>query len=351
MLQDNVPMALTFDDVLLLPAASDVLPRDVDTSTRLGRLELAIPVLSAAMDTLTEGAMAIAMARAGGIGVIHKNLTLDRQVKQVELAHSRGFKVGAAIGVGGDRDARLDALQAAGVDLIVLDTAHGHSRGVLDAARAVRDRCGAVLVVGNVATAAAAEACAEAGAQVVKVGVGPGSICTTRIVAGIGVPQLTAIADCARALQGSGVQIIGDGGIRTSGDVAKALAAGAHAVMLGSLLAGCEESPGTVVDDRGQKFKQYRGMGSIDAMLAGSRDRYFQDGATAEKLVAEGVNARVPYKGPVAGVLAQLIGGLRASMGYCGCPDLERFRNDTRFVRITHAGLLESRVHDVEQTS
>lgn len=349
MLQDNVPLALTFDDVLLLPAASDVLPRDVDTSTHLGRLKLAIPVLSAAMDTLTESTMAIAMARAGGLGVIHKNLSLERQAAEVKRVHDAGFQVGAAIGVGGDRDARLAALQAAGVDLIVLDTAHGHSQGVLEAARAVKDRCEAVLVVGNVATAAAAEAAAEAGAQVIKVGVGPGSICTTRVVAGIGVPQLTAIADCARVLQGSGVQLIGDGGIRTSGDMAKALAAGAHAVMLGSMLAGAEESPGTVVEAGGRRYKQYRGMGSVDAMLAGSKDRYFQDGATAEKLVAEGVVARVPYKGPVEGVLAQLVGGLRASMGYCGCPDLQRFRTDTRFVRITHAGLLESRVHDVEE--
>lgn len=348
MLQDDVPLALTFDDVLLVPRASSVLPRTVDTTTRLGRLELGIPLLSAAMDTLTEHRMAIAMAEAGGIGVLHKNLTLERQADEVRRVKEAGVICGAALGVGGDRDARLDALQAAGVDLVVLDTAHGHSQGVLDACRAIKDRCGAVLVVGNVATPEATEAVIEAGAEVVKVGVGPGSICTTRVVAGVGVPQLTAVASCARVTHGTDVQLIADGGVRTSGDVAKALAAGADAVMIGSLFAGCDEAPGEVVVMDGTRFKLYRGMGSVDAMLAGSSDRYFQEEQEAKKLVPEGVVARVPTKGRVQDVLDLLVGGLRSSMGYCGCPDIATFQRDTRFVRITNAGLTESRVHDVQ---
>jgi IMP dehydrogenase len=262
--------------------------------------------------------------------------------------------VGTAVGVGGDRKERLAALVEAGVDVVVIDTAHGHSRGVLEAAAEVRATYPElVLVVGNVATADATIACIEAGADVVKVGVGPGSICTTRIVAGVGVPQLTAISECAEVAHARGKTIIADGGIKFSGDVAKAIAAGADAVMIGSLFAGTDEAPGETVLFQGRRYKSYRGMGSVDAMKAGSSDRYFQEGeaddpeATTKKLVPEGIVGRVPYKGPISDVLYQLVGGLRASMGYCGAADIAAMQRDTRFVRITAAGLRESHVHDV----
>lgn len=347
MLTDSIPLALTFDDVLLVPRHSHVLPSDVDLSTRLApSLHLTLPILSAAMDTVTEATLAIAMAKSGGLGVLHKNTSVEQQAEWVRSVRDADCTAAAAIGVGGDSKTRLAALVAAGVQVVVLDTAHGHSQGVLDRARAVRDEApDVVLVLGNIATPEAVLAAAEVGANVVKVGVGPGSICTTRIVAGVGVPQLSAIAQCAAVAHAHGLTVIADGGIRTSGDLAKALAAGADAVMIGSMLAGTDESPGDFAEVNGERRKAYRGMGSTDAMLAGSSDRYFQ--STANKLVPEGVAATVAAKGPAADVLYQMAGGLRSSMGYCGCPDVPAMQRDSRFVRITSAGLSESHVHDV----
>ena len=467
--------ALTFDDVLLEPAASSVLPAEVDVSTHITpSIKLRVPLVSSAMDTVTESATAIRMAREGGIGVVHKNLTIEDQVREVtrvkkaqsgivvdpvtidpdsDLADARDLmrshrisglpvvdrdrkpvgiltnrdlrfetnlsqkvgdvmtrdpvtvtedvsleqskallhknriekllvvgdggvlrglitikdieqaeehprsatdkggrlRVAAAVGVGADRGERVAALVAAGCDLIVVDTAHGHSAGVIEAVRATRKEHPELqLVAGNVATAAGAAALCEAGVNAVKVGVGPGSICTTRIVAGVGVPQLTAIADCARAAAGFDIPVIADGGIKHSGDVAKAIAAGAHTVMIGSLFAGTDEAPGELVLYQGRSYKTYRGMGSIGAMRAGSKDRYFQADVQAPgKLVPEGIEGRVPYKGPLADSIYQLVGGLRAAMGYLGCPTIAAVRERARFIRISNQGLRESHVHDV----
>jgi IMP dehydrogenase len=475
MLEHQLREALTFDDVLLVPAYSEVLPRDVEVGTRLTQsISLRMPLVSSAMDTVTESATAIRMAREGGIGFIHKNLSMADQAREVlrvkkaqsgmvvdpvtitadrklddalalmrhhrisglpvvdaerrpigiltnrdvrferrlsqpvgemmtkrlvtvregveideakELLHRnriekllvvdsegrlRGLvtikdieqaeenpsaavdelgrlRVGAAVGVGADRDARIEALLAAGVDVICIDTAHGHSRGVLDAVRETRQRFGKiVLVAGNVATGDATAALIDAGADAVKIGVGPGSICTTRVVAGVGVPQLTAIADAAAAAKGSGVPIISDGGIKYSGDVAKALAAGANTVMIGSLFAGTDEAPGEVILYQGRSYKTYRGMGSIGAMKDGSKDRYFQaDIEAPQKLVPEGIEGRVPYKGSLRDSLYQLVGGLRASMGYLGCATIEELHEKARFIKISPQGLRESHVHDV----
>jgi IMP dehydrogenase len=472
--RDDLRLALTFDDVLLLPAESDVLPKAVEVATRLTRgIQLNIPIVSAAMDTVTEARMAIAMAAAGGVGFVHKSFTveqqaaevvkvkkyesavvtepvtiepeapiskavalmlengisgipvvqkgrlvgiltnrdlrfeknLDQRVEQVmtkdlvtaregvhieqakDLLHRhriekllvvndafelRGLitikdieKVqkhpnaakdrkgrllcGAAVGVGPDREARIQALIKAGVDVIAIDTAHGHSRGVIDAVRATKATFPDLeLVAGNVATAEAAEALCKAGVDAVKVGVGPGSICTTRVVSGVGVPQVTAVDECARAAERHGVPVISDGGIKYSGDVVKALAAGASSIMIGSLLAGTEEAPGDVILYQGRSYKSYRGMGSIGAMKQGSKDRYFQsDVSEADKLVPEGIEARVPYKGTVEMTLFQLTGGLRSGMGYLGCKTIAELRVKPRFVRISAAGLKESHVHDV----
>ncbi len=472
--------ALTFDDVLLVPAHSTVLPRDVSLRTRLTRdITLSIPLVSAAMDTVTEARLAIAMAQEGGIGIIHKNMDAAtqaehvRQVKKFEsgiikepltvtpdtsirdvleltraenisgvpvvsddglvgivtsrdlrfetgydkpvssimtpkerlvtvkegaerdeilrLLHEhriekvlvvddqfrlRGLitvkdiqkakenpnackdeqgrlRVGAAVGVGAGTEERVDALVAAGVDVIVVDTAHGHAQGVLDRVAWVKKHYPQVQVIGgNIATAEAAKALVEAGADAVKVGIGPGSICTTRIVAGVGVPQITAVSDVAEALEGTGVPLIADGGIRYSGDIAKALVAGAHSVMIGSMFAGTEESPGEVELYQGRSYKSYRGMGSLGAMTTrhGSSDRYFQEGSEAEKLVPEGIEGRVPYKGPLGPVINQLLGGIRASMGYTGCRDIEEMRTKPQFVQVTAAGMRESHVHDVTIT-
>jgi len=471
---DKIQEALTFDDVLLVPDESEVMPRDVETSTRLTReLTLNIPIVSSAMDTVTEARTAIAMAQQGGIGVIHKNLSVADQaievvkVKKFEsgmvvdpvtiepeaplhqavalmkeheisgipvtrggqlvgilthrdlrfernleqpvekvmtrdlvtaregvtqedakvLLHKHriekllvvdeaGKLVGlitikdiektqrhpnsskdsmgrllaaAAVGVGPDREERIEALVHAGADLVVIDTAHGHSRNVLDAVRATKKRFPDLqLVAGNVATEGGAKALVDAGVDGVKVGVGPGSICTTRIVAGVGVPQLTAIADAVKACAPAGVPVIADGGIKYSGDVVKALAAGANTVMIGSLFGGCEEAPGEVILFQGRSYKQYRGMGSVGAMKAGSKDRYFQGDVEEEiKLVPEGIEGRVPYKGPLAMIIHQLMGGLRAGMGYLGCRNIEELRVKPRFVRMSSAGLRESHVHDV----
>ena len=470
--------ALTFDDVLLVPRESAVLPAQAQVSTRLSRrIRLNIPLVSSAMDTVTEAEMAIAMAREGGIGILHKNLTPEEQAHQVDtvkrsesgmirqpvtLSSDRSLQeavavmgryrisgipvvdggrlvgiltnrdlrfltdlalpiasamtkdrlvcapegttldeaerilqqhkvekllvtgsagelvglitvkdiqkkkqypnaakdghgrllVGAAVGVGDKERGRAARLVEAGVDVLCVDTAHGHSQGVLEMVRVLKADFPAVdVVAGNVATGDAVRALAGAGADAVKVGIGPGSICTTRVVAGVGVPQITAVMDCAAAAAEFDIPLISDGGVKYSGDFAKAIAAGAESVMMGSLFAGCEESPGETVLYEGRAFKVYRGMGSLGAMKRGSSDRYFQgEVREAEKLVPEGIEGRVAYKGKVAGVVYQLVGGLRASMGYCGCPDIVAFRRDTRFVEITPAGLRESHPHDVVVT-
>ena len=471
--------ALTFDDVLLVPAYSAILPKDTSLHTRLTRnISLAIPLVSAAMDTVTEGRLAIAMAQEGGIGIIHKNLTAKEQAREVTkvkrfeagvvrdpitipptttvrdvIALSKqhgisGFpvvegktvvgiitnrdlrfeeeldaevrakmtprdklvfvkegadpaeakrlmnkhrlervlvvndafelrglitvkdifkstehpnaskdeqgklRVGAAVGVGPDNAERIELLVAAGVDVIVVDTAHGHSQGVLERVKWVKRRFPHVEVIGgNIATASAALALVEHGADGVKVGIGPGSICTTRIVAGVGVPQISAISNVAKALEGSGVPCIADGGIRFSGDISKALAAGASSVMMGSMFAGTEEAPGEVILFQGRSYKSYRGMGSLGAMADGSADRYFQDAANnTDKFVPEGIEGRVPYKGSVLAILYQLVGGVRSSMGYCGCATIEELSQKAEFVEITSAGMRESHVHDVQIT-
>ena len=473
--------ALTFDDVLLQPGYSDVLPREVDLSTSLTReIRLNIPLLSAAMDTVTESRLAIAVAQEGGLGVIHKNMTVEAQAREVLLVKkyesgmvrnpitvtsdttvrdvidltsamnisgvpvvddgvtvgivtgrdlrfetrldapvssvmtpqerlitvregapdeevlgllhkhriekvlvvgdnfklagmitakdfqkakdfplsckddAGALRVGAAVGTGAETDDRVDALVEAGVDVIVVDTAHGHSQGVLERVRRVKQAYPDLQVIGgNIATAAAAEALVEAGADGVKVGIGPGSICTTRVVAGVGVPQISAVAEVADTLRQSGVPLIADGGIRYSGDIAKALVAGAHSVMIGSLFAGTEESPGEVELYQGRSYKSYRGMGSVGAMggSQGSSDRYFQDATEElEKLVPEGIEGRVAYKGSLLAIVHQLIGGVRASMGYTGCANINEMRTKPEFVRMTGAGVKESHVHDVTIT-
>lgn len=339
---------LTFDDVLLVPAWSEVLPREVSLKTKFSRnIQLDIPIASAAMDTVTEAPMALVLGREGGIGVIHKNMSPEAQAAAVGEVHAKGFKVAAALGITPDILERAESLAKAGADAFVLDSAHGHSKGVVKALQKLKKAgFGADIVVGNVATAEAVKCLLDAGADGIKVGIGPGSICTTRVVAGVGVPQLTAIFECAEAAAGSGVPVIGDGGLRYSGDIVKALAAGADCVMCGSLFAGTTEAPGEIFEDfkNGKKFKIYRGMGSIDAMEAGSKDRYFQTGAM--KLVPEGIVGRVPFKGDVADVIYQLLGGLRSGMGYCGAPDLEALRK-ARFVRITSNGVIENHPHDL----
>ncbi|MCA0324611.1 MAG: IMP dehydrogenase [Proteobacteria bacterium] len=474
--------ALTFDDVLLVPAFSQVLPKDVDLSTQFSRhIRLNLPLVSAAMDTVTEARLAIAIAQEGGIGIVHKNLTAQEQAAQVakvkryesgvlrdpvvitpehtvlqvmQLSDELGIsgfpvidqgrvvgivtgrdlrfetrydvpvreimtprdklitvregashadaklllnkyklerlliiddtdrlkglitvkditkqtsfpnaarddagrlRVGAAVGVGAGTEERVEALVKAGVDALIVDTAHGHSQGVIERVRWVKQNYPQVDVIGgNIATGAAARALADVGADGVKVGIGPGSICTTRIVAGVGVPQITAIDNVATALQGSGVPLIADGGIRFSGDIAKAIAAGASSVMMGGMFAGTEEAPGEIVLYQGRSYKSYRGMGSIGAMQQGSADRYFQESSTgnpnADKLVPEGIEGRVPYKGSVVAILFQQAGGLRASMGYCGCPSIDAMREQAEFVQITAAGIRESHVHDVQIT-
>ncbi len=476
-----VEEALTFDDVLLVPDHSTVMPKDVQLETQLTRnIRLNIPLMSAAMDTVTEGRLAIALALEGGIGIVHKNMTAEEQAEEVrrvkryesgvinnpitvspdttvrevlDITHahrisgvpvvdgdnlmgivtsrdlrfelnieepvssimtprerlvtvlegaSRGevrkklhenriekvlvvdndfrlkgmvtvkdiqkakdypnacrdsqerLRVGAAVGVGEGTDERVKALVEAEVDVIVVDTAHGHSQGVIDRVRWVKNNFPHVDVIGgNIATGAAAKALVEAGADAVKVGIGPGSICTTRIVAGVGVPQVTAVANVAEALDGTGVPLIADGGLRYSGDISKVLVAGAHSVMVGGLFAGTDESPGEVELYQGRSYKSYRGMGSLGAMAGkqGSSDRYFQeDTKDSDKLVPEGIEGRVPYKGPLINIIHQLIGGIRSSMGYTGCSNIEEMRTKPKFVRVTNAGMRESHVHDVQIT-
>ena len=345
---------LAFDDVLLIPARSDVLPTQVSTRSFLTReLALDIPLLSAAMDTVTESRMAIALGRLGGMGVLHRNLTVDAQTAHVKDCKAAGVRVGAAVGVSGDADERVSALVAAGVDVIFVDTAHGHSAAVIRMVEKVKARHRVQVVAGNVATGEGTDELIAAGADGVKVGMGPGAICTTRVVAGAGMPQITAIFDCANAASKAGVPVCADGGIQESGDIAKALGAGAHTVMLGGLFAGVDESPGEVVETQEGRFKSYRGMGSMGAMQARqtSRDRYGQgDVAEFSKLVPEGIEGRVPARGALEPFVHQLIGGLRAGMGYTGAATIEDLRTKSRFVRISGAGLRESHPHDVRIT-
>ena len=342
---------LTFDDVLLIPARSDILPTQVATRSRLTlEIELDIPILSAAMDTVTGSRMAIAMARAGGLGVIHRNLSVPDQVTEVEAVKRERLRVGAAIGTGADADERAAALVAAGADVIVVDIAHGHSASVIRMVEKVKARHRVQVIAGNVVTAEGTEELIAAGADCVKVGVGPGAICTTRVVAGAGMPQITAIVDCAEAAARHGIPICADGGIQHSGDIAKAIGAGAHTVMLGGLLAGVDESPGEVVDG----YKAYRGMGSLGAMQVrqASRDRYGQgDVGEFSKIVPEGVEGQVRSVGPLDPFLHQLIGGLRAGMKYVGAATVEDLRTEARFVRISGAGLRESHPHDIRITT
>lgn len=359
---------LTFDDVLLIPAESHVLPNDVDLKVQLAdNLKLNVPFLSASMDTVTEANMAIAMAQNGGLGVIHKNMAIEAQAAEVTkvkaMAGGAAYPLAAvdaqgrlltaaAVGVTSDTFDRAQALLDAGVDAIIIDTAHGHSAGVLRKVAEIREAYpDATLIAGNVATGAGTRALFEAGVDVVKVGIGPGSICTTRVVAGVGVPQLTAIYDAAEVAQEFKKPIIADGGIKYSGDIVKALAAGGNAVMLGSMLSGTDEAPGEIFEEDGEKFKSYRGMGSIAAMEHGSADRYFQGGVNeANKLVPEGIEARVAYKGSVSDILFQMVGGLRSGMGYTGSATVQELIDNAQFVRISSAGLVESHPHDVQLT-
>ena len=346
---------LTYDDVLLIPAHSDVLPREVDITSKFTReISLRLPMVSSAMDTVTDARVAEAFARLGGIGVIHKNMPLDQQTAQVAQVKSKTDEAGhallvaAAVGINPHSLDSIEALIGVGADAVVLDTAHGHSQMVLDTIRKARKAFPKIqIVAGNIATAEAALALKDCGVDAVKVGIGPGSICTTRIIAGIGVPQLTAIMDTAEVLEGSGIPIIADGGIRYSGDIVKALAAGASTIMAGSLFAGTDETPGTVIEVNGKKYKAYRGMGSLEAMQKGSKDRYFQDmEADIKKLVPEGVTAHVPYRGALADVVYQLVGGIRSGMGYCGARTIPELRS-ARFIKITAAGMVESHPHDL----
>lgn len=354
----------TFDDLLLVPAYSTVVPNDVNLKTRLcDGIELSIPVCSAAMDTVTESAMAIALAQSGGIGFIHKNLSKEIQAEMVQtvklaevLSKDAAIDVkgkllaGAAVGVSDSTMDRVKLLVEAGVDIITVDSAHGHSKGVIDTIAKIHKAYPKLpLVGGNIVTGESAQALIQAGASVLKVGVGPGSICTTRIVSGVGVPQLTAISDVVQVAKRYNVGVIADGGIKFSGDIVKALAAGADAVMLGGLLAGCEETPGEIIEVYGKRVKTYVGMGSLSAMQRGSSDRYFQGGQKElKKLVPEGIEATVPYKGPMSDVIYQMMGGLRSGMGYCGCATITELKDKAKFVRISNAGLKESHPHTVE---
>lgn len=361
---------LTFDDVLLIPAESHVLPNEVDLSVKLAdNIKLNLPFISAGMDTVTESSMAIAMALQGGMGVIHKNMSIVAQtgevatVKGVMLSgnftraavdEENKLLVAAAVGVTSDTFQRAQALLEAGANAIVIDTAHGHSAGVLRKIKEIREHFPkATLIAGNVATAEGTKALFDSGVDIVKVGIGPGSICTTRIIAGVGVPQITAIYDAASVAREYGKTIIADGGIKYSGDIVKAIAAGGNAVMLGSMFAGTTETPGQIITDGDKKYKVYRGMGSIGAMAQshGSSDRYFQGGVNeANKLVPEGIEARVEYKGDVSDTIFQLIGGLRSGMGYVGARNIDELINKAQFVQMTNSGLRESHPHDVQIT-
>ena len=346
---EAIKEALTFDDVLLLPRFSNILPSETDISLSLAKnIKLKTPFLSSAMDTVTESSMAIAMAKSGGIGIIHRNLDIKKQSKEVEKVKRKKLFVGAAIGTNTDDLKRAKSLIDNGVDLIVIDTAHGDSKKVLKTLSKVKKNK-IPICVGNIATAEAAKRLFNSGADIIKVGIGPGSICTTRMVAGIGVPQISAIMEVHNALKGKKIKIISDGGIKFSGDIAKAIAAGADAIMMGSIFAGTQESPGKKFKIKNKFYKQYRGMGSIGAMSAGSSNRYFQKNyKDKSKFVPEGVEGRVEYKGNVSKIIYQLKGGLRSSMGYIGAKKLEDIKKNAKFIKITKAGFYESMVHSVE---
>jgi IMP dehydrogenase len=346
----TINRALTFDDVLLVPNYSEVVPTEVDTAAFFTpKIKLKIPISSSAMDTVTESKMAIELGKQGGIGVLHKNLSVADQAKAVAEVKVAGFKSAAAIGATGDFLERAKALVEAGVDALVIDTAHGHSKRVIEAVKEIRKKFRNIeIVAGNIATADGAKALISAGADAVKVGIGPGSICTTRIISGCGVPQITAISDVVAVAKKTKTPVIADGGIKYSGDIVKALAVGASCVMLGSLLAGTDESPGEVFESNGKKFKSYRGMGSLGAMNQGSKDRYGQDKVVGGKLVPEGVEAKVAYKGSIVNIIEQLVGGVRSGMGYSGAKNIPDLQKKARMVRITPAGLKESHIHDVK---
>jgi len=352
MIMVPIKEALTFDDVTLVPKYSEILPSDVDTSIKLTKnLKLKIPMLSSAMDTVTESKMAIAMAKAGGIGVIHRNLSISKQIEEIKKVKKKKLLVGAAVGAGPRELQRAKEILSEGVNLIVVDTAHGHTKKVSEIIKfikRIKDKKMA-LCAGNIATPEAAKFLIKLGVDIIKVGIGPGSICTTRLVAGIGVPQLSAILSVRSEIKNKNVRIIADGGIKYSGDLAKAFAAGADAVMIGSLLAGTDEAPGKLIKRNGKLFKSFRGMGSVGAMNKGSADRYFQSKQKdTSKYVPEGVEGFSKYKGDVGNIIYKLIGGLRSSMGYLGSKQIKYLRNKPQFVKITKAGFYESMVHNVD---
>ena len=344
--------ALTFDDVTLAPKYSEILPSDVDTSIILTKnLKLKIPLLSSAMDTVTESRMAIAIARAGGIGVIHRNLTIKKQIEEIKKVKKQKLLVGAAVGAGPQELERAKEILKEGLDLIVVDTAHGHTKKVSEIIKLIKKIKSkkTALCAGNIATPEAAKFLLKLGVDIIKVGIGPGSICTTRLVAGIGVPQLSAILSVRNGIRNKNIKIIADGGIKYSGDLAKAFAAGADAVMIGSLFAGTDEAPGKVIKRGGKFFKSFRGMGSVGAMNKGSADRYFQfKQKDISKYVPEGVEGYAKYKGNMGDIVYKLIGGLRSSMGYLGSKQIKHLRNKPKFVKITKAGFYESMVHNVD---
>ena len=363
----SIKLGLTYDDLLLVPQKSEVVPSEVSLKAHLTpKIVLNIPIISAAMDTVTESKMAIAMAQEGGIGMIHKNMSIEAQKEEVlkvkeapvdlslhpnAVVDAKGrLLCGAAVGVGANTLERVAALVEAGVDCLTVDSAHGHSANILKVVKAIHEAYPELeIIAGNIVTKEAAEDLIKAGAVTVKVGIGPGSICTTRVVSGVGMPQATAVDEVATYCKGKGICVIADGGIKYSGDIVKALAIGADTVMLGSMLAGTEEAPGEIIESNGKKYKSYVGMGSLAAMKRGSADRYFQKtDAKVEKLVPEGIEAKVPYKGEVTSVLYQLCGGLRSGMGYCGAVNTDELKKRSVFVQITNAGLIESHPHDVD---
>ena len=353
MIMDPIKEALTFDDVTLAPKYSEILPSETNTEVTLTKnLKLKIPLISSAMDTITESKMAIAMAKAGGIGVIHRNLNIKKQISEIQKVKKHKLLVGAAVGAGPNEMARVRAIIEEGVNLIVVDTAHGHTKKVAEIIKfinKIKDKKSS-LCAGNIATPEAAKFLIKLGVDIVKVGIGPGSICTTRLVAGIGVPQLSAILSVKSGFKNNKVKIISDGGIKYSGDLAKAFAAGADAIMIGSLFAGTDQTPGKLIRKNGKLYKSFRGMGSVGAMNKGSADRYFQSKQkNLSKYVPEGVEGFVKYKGSVENVLYKLIGGLKSSMGYLGSKEIIKLRNKPNFIKITKAGFYESMVHNVDE--
>lgn len=349
----NLPEYLTYDDVLLLPNYSEITPSKTDVTTKLtDKITLKLPIIASPMDTVCESPMAIAIGKLGGLGIIHRNFPIEMQVNEVQIALSANVLVGAAVGTGSDLEERVQALVTIGATILCIDSSHGHTRHVIEAVKMIKQKYPDVTIIaGNVATYEGAKALFEAGADSVRVGMGPGSICTTRVMSGMGVPQLTAIVEAVRAAQESGKTIIADGGIRMSGDITKALAAGAQVVMLGSLLAGTDEAPGEVTNISSKMYKNYRGMGSIGAMIKGSAARYGQQGKNPEQMVAEGVEGLVPYRGPITDHINQLIGGVRAGMGYLGAATLEELHQKAKFIKITGSSLTESHPHSLVITN